>query len=372
MLPEGMVFKRNESELSIILTNKSRIELKGADNEDSLRGVGVSFVVLDEYGVMKGSEWHEVIRPMLLDTKGRALFIGTPKGQNAFYDIFVKGEKKEGGFSSHRFSSFDNPYIPREELEEARKNEPKVYFEQEYLASFVTDEEKVLITSKMLDDLSSVDVYINKGKKVISCDPSEGGDKCAIQVIEDYRVTQEKEMYERDTMKIVGELMVLSGTTGINDFIIDKIGTGKGIVDRLNELGKNVFAFNSSEKAINEDRFYNRKAEAWWELMLKLRDKMVPYPASANLRRQLNAVHYQVVDSNGKIQLEPKHKTKQLLGHSPDDADAYVMGMYALDHMELSSRKTHVDEYMTDKQGRGTPMISFEVDSMASSGYRVG
>ena len=81
--------KINESELSIQL-GEAEIALKGADNEDSLRGVGLSKVVLDEYAYMKPHVWEEIILPMLATTKGKAMFIGTPNSHNHFYDLYLK------------------------------------------------------------------------------------------------------------------------------------------------------------------------------------------------------------------------------------------------------------------------------------------
>lgn len=136
MIPEKLIRKKNEVKLEIILINGSEISLKGADNEDSLRGVGLDGVVLDEYATMKVNVWQEIIRPTLSDRQGWALFIGTPKGKNHFWELFVKGQKKDGGFSSYQAKTEDNPYIPRSEIKEAREQLNERYFRQEYEASF--------------------------------------------------------------------------------------------------------------------------------------------------------------------------------------------------------------------------------------------
>ena len=79
--------KHNQSELWVELVNGSRIRLFGADNPDALRGMYLDGVILDEYADMKPSVWGSVLRPLLSDRAGWAVFIGTPKGHNAFYDI---------------------------------------------------------------------------------------------------------------------------------------------------------------------------------------------------------------------------------------------------------------------------------------------
>ena len=78
----------NESELRVDLPNGARLRLYGADNYDRLRGIYLDGVVLDEYADQPPQAWSEVIRPSLADRQGWALFIGTPKGRNAFYDVY--------------------------------------------------------------------------------------------------------------------------------------------------------------------------------------------------------------------------------------------------------------------------------------------
>src|SRR5438552_12972865 len=84
--------RSSEQELSIQLHNGSIIQLHGADNFDSLRGVGLDFVVLDEYAFMDPETWPMVVRPMLSDRKGYAFFISTPTRLNNFYDLYIVTE----------------------------------------------------------------------------------------------------------------------------------------------------------------------------------------------------------------------------------------------------------------------------------------
>lgn len=131
--------KINESELSVTLPNGAKVELKGADKEDSLRGVSLTACVLDEYAFMKGNVWGEVIQPMLAQTRGKALFVGTPTGiQNHFYDMYVKGQSDDTDYKSWQFTTIDGGFISADEIESAKKNLDASTFRQEYLASFET------------------------------------------------------------------------------------------------------------------------------------------------------------------------------------------------------------------------------------------
>lgn len=130
--------KKNESELSIELINNSILELKGADNPDSLRGVGLDKATIDEMASMKPDVWGEVLRPALSDRKGTATFIGTPDGFNHFYEFYTKGLNNVDGFKSWHFKSIDSPYLDPDEIEQAKRELDERTFKQEYEATFET------------------------------------------------------------------------------------------------------------------------------------------------------------------------------------------------------------------------------------------
>lgn len=131
--PREFISKKNETELSIEFRNGSRISLKGADNPDSLRGVGLDGVVLDEYAFMSPYAWS-VISPVLQDRKGWAIFISTPDGYNHFYELY---NTKDDDFASFHFTSYDNPYLDPEELEKEKQRMSPEKFAQEYEAEFM-------------------------------------------------------------------------------------------------------------------------------------------------------------------------------------------------------------------------------------------
>ena len=127
----------NEARLEINLVNGSTIFLKGWEAIETLRGQRFDLVVLDEVAMMRNFKlnWQEVIRPTLTDTKGEALFISTPKGFNHFYDL-TNLESKDTDYKSFHFTTYDNPFIPKEEIEKAKQELTEDRFAQEYLADF--------------------------------------------------------------------------------------------------------------------------------------------------------------------------------------------------------------------------------------------
>lgn len=145
----GLIRRENVNDGWVELISGRRIYIKGADNPDSLRGIGLSYVVLDEYADMKANVWDEILDPALMDVEGGALFIGTPKGKNHFYKLFMGALQNDPGFEdweAFHFKSLDNPFLNEKELSRMMNssNRPLEIVRQEIEASFVSGGGKVL------------------------------------------------------------------------------------------------------------------------------------------------------------------------------------------------------------------------------------
>lgn len=127
--------KENESELRLDLPGGRRMRLYGADNYDRLRGGYLDGVILDEYADMDPRAWSEVIRPMLADRQGWALFIGTPKGKNAFWDVWDRAGTEPNWFRTMLKAS-ETGLLPQDELDDARRVMTPEQYEQEFECSF--------------------------------------------------------------------------------------------------------------------------------------------------------------------------------------------------------------------------------------------
>lgn len=125
--------------LEISLINGRKILVRGADNPDSLRGVSLTYLVMDEVAFIKEDIWQKVLRAALSDKKGRALFISTPSGRNWFYDMFKLGQSDiDEEWKSWHFTTADNETIDPKEIEAAKRTLSSFAFKQEYLSSFDT------------------------------------------------------------------------------------------------------------------------------------------------------------------------------------------------------------------------------------------
>lgn len=137
-LPKEWIQKTNDTELSVHLKNGSVIALKGAENPDSLRGSTLHGLCVDEIASIRnwGWLWDEVLGATLVRYNSPVIFISTPKGFNHFYDLYNEGLKEDGNYKSWHFTSYDNPYLSKEVIDEKRKTLTEDTFAQEYLADF--------------------------------------------------------------------------------------------------------------------------------------------------------------------------------------------------------------------------------------------
>ncbi len=207
-LPKEYIQKTNESSLTVTLWNGSVISLKGAEKPDNLRGRSLDFVVMDEFADMRPEAWYEVIRPSLSDRQGSALFIGTPKGRNHFYDLWTQGADGNPDWEAFQYTTIDGGQVAPEEIEAAKRDLDERTFNQEYNAQFVnysgiiyynfSREESV---NRSADDGSMLHIGMD-----FNLDPMS-----AVVAIRD-----------GSTLKIIDEIVIYGSNT---DEIVDEIKT---------------------------------------------------------------------------------------------------------------------------------------------------
>jgi hypothetical protein len=134
-LSEALPFPKNKSDLKIDFPTGGQIEFYTGERLDNLRGRKFHLVIIDEASFIPDLEqgWNNSIRPTLTDYKGKAIFLSTPRGKNYFYSLFMK--QGENDWASFKFTSYDNPFIDPQEIDDARVQLPLAVFEQEYMAS---------------------------------------------------------------------------------------------------------------------------------------------------------------------------------------------------------------------------------------------
>lgn len=203
--------KVNEAELTIYLKNDSTIALKGADNADSLRGVGLDFLVMDEFADIDQEAWFEVLRPTLADKQGGALFIGTPKGiGNWAHDLYNMPTENPEQWASFQYTTVDGGNVKPEEIEAARKDLDERTFRQEFLATFETYAGRIYYSFERKTNVVDIPDINNYNFDVIyvgmdfNIDPMSA--VIATRKGDDLYVFDEIRMYSSNTQEAVEEI----------------------------------------------------------------------------------------------------------------------------------------------------------------------
>ena len=209
--------KINESELTILLKNGSVISLKGADNADSLRGVGLDFMVMDEFADVDEEAWTEVLRPTLADKQGKALFIGTPKGiGNWAHDLYTMPLEQPNVWASFQYTTIDGGQVKEEEIESAKRDLDERTFRQEFLATFETYSGRIYYAFDRKDNCQppeSVDISMVYIGMDFNIDPMSA--VVAVRQGDNLYVIDEIRMFSSNTTEIVEEIKTRYGKSKV-------------------------------------------------------------------------------------------------------------------------------------------------------------
>lgn len=368
-----MDYKLNETKMLVKFANGSMVKFGGSDNPDALRGIDAVGVAPDEWSLCDPTVWTQIFRPIMSGevvfsrkkSEGEispdmrwALFQYTPKGPNHATMMFNiaaciedeqelpvcgKAKKCKPGWFASRLTADESKLISKKELalimEEVEQGLiPLSFYEQEYQCKRVTDEERTLITSAMIDKLrtrnwDSIRPTQPEKRRIVAIDPAFGGDICAIKGIENGRVLKQKKLHfggRGDTHDVVFEGKLIAKKIDTKNFIVDCIGNGKGVADGLaiDEMHYSVQYFDSAGKVENSKLFANRKAEAVNFVAGKIARCEVEPIEDYETRRQLVYLSRYKVTNRGLMIMRPNDEVKKDLGCSPDDGLCYVYGIW--------------------------------------------
>jgi len=323
----------NETELTVSFPNGARITLYGADNAEALRGLYFDYVILDEVADMKPHVWGEIVRPTLADRQGKALFIGTPKGMNLFFELYNRGlSGGDSAWKSMVFRASDTvgkiPWITQEELDCARADLTDAQYRQEFECDFNASCDNMLIPLDL--------IYKAKGKHlreedyckaplVFGVDVARfGGDACVIQKRRGLAAFPYWRRAGIDNMTFASILhrMILDERP---DAVFIDSGRGEGVIDRLRQLGDVVIEVPFGGQALDHgvNGYANRRAEMWDAVRKWLRDGGA-IPDDYELTKELAAPTY-TYDGQSRLKLETKEVIRERVGFSPDRADALAL-----------------------------------------------
>ena len=335
--PESYILRDQDKE--IIIEGRVKILFGGLDDSNTVKkfnSAELAFTAIDQAEETSRVDVGELQASLRLKYNGKKppykrLWTANP-AECWLKQDYILAANKSGVYIPAKYT--DNPHLPQgyeKTLEQAfghDENLLRAYRDGDWDA---VQSDMVLIPSARIEALKGKTVIQYANRRLMAIDPSQGGDEAVIYVMENANIVDKRIYKERDTMILVGYCDILARQHSIKYLVIDGIGIGGPIGDRLRELNYNVFSINSAS-ASSDEKFYNLRAEMWFYAAELIRQEKCEYPKDEELRNQLSSVRYKIVNSNGRLQLEPKEYTKQRLGRSPDRADAFIYGLWAKDH----------------------------------------
>ncbi len=358
-LPQELIANHNKAEHTITLINGSEIIYLGLSEEESvskLKSMELGWFAIDEASEVPKNQFllfQSRLRRVLPNGKEPRYFglLASNPADCWLKDYFILGE---GGNDAIFIPSLprDNPYLPKDYEEQLRKTYPEDWVRRFLEGSWddLTAGDKVL-KSDWIRAAVNREIVI-EDKPIVSCDVARfGDDEIVIQYGKGNALLNQKISHQQSLMETVGHIINMRKKYNARVVVIDDVGVGGGVTDRLREMKEHVMPINAGAKAIHEDRYHNLKTEMWFYAAELFRSGAVSIINDPILIRQLGSVKYSV-RSNSKLQVETKNETKERLGSSPDRADAFIMLLWAASKIRDKARdfsRHYREEYIADE-----------------------
>lgn len=319
--------KVHESELRVTLRNGADVRLFGADNPDSLRGIYLDGVVLDEVSNLSKDLWDSVLRPALSDRHGWALFMGTPAGINLLSELYFSARDKPDWYSAC-FTVDQTEALDPAEVEDMRNGGMTVTaFAREMLCDFSASVDNVLLSVNEVE--AAAKRHANEpdyalAPRIIGVDVARQGDDRSVIFRRQGIASFTPQVYRgMDGMQLAAQVAVLiTEWTPDAVFIDGSGGYGAGVIDRLKQLRHRCVEVQFGGKA-DDLRFANKRCEMWWRMAEWVKASGI-LPPEQELKQDLCAPTYGH-DNQGRLLLEAKDKIKARGLPSPDLGDALAL-----------------------------------------------
>lgn len=309
---------------------------KRPENFSGYRTKNGCFVIVDEASSLEDNI-HEAIMGLLSVPGSRCLYIGNPiRSSGPFFSCF-----RNDDWVTHHISAYDSPNVKlgrdvipglanmdwiNERLKEWGRDHPA--FAARVLGEFPIEGEDTLISLFDVEMASDRRAKTPIGEPIImGVDIARFGSDRTVIVARRGDVIIGIESHSKEsTMETVGRILQASAKYNPDTINVDEIGVGGGVVDRLKELGMGAtVGINVSQPAIDSRTFANIRAEAWWNVRTWVKESGC-LPKHDGLKHDLCSPKL-LYNSKNQILIEPKDKTRQRLGRSPDFGDALMLTM---------------------------------------------
>jgi len=347
----------NESRLEMAIPNEeggtTTIFVGGWENRENYRGMSnVVHIEFDEVDTMKDFfiGWQEIFRPMLMETGGSAGFGGTPKKENPNLRRLEKIAEEDPEWGAFHFTSWDNPAIPRAELEKAREEMDNDTYQQEIMAEYV-DNAGALFKYTALVDMFSNTITKDLEKYLVIDVADDGSDKTVFSFWEGLECYRIEKFAQLTTESIINQTREYAAQERIpySQIVVDAIGVGAGVAS--SSLLDGVVTFKSSYGAIKTDadptklpnvhytkdaplisEYANLRSQCIFtladlvnkhEIAVKVPDIRIKEAIIEEL-----ATYQDASKGDGKRLATMKEDVKAIIGRSPDISDTLIMRMY--------------------------------------------
>jgi len=233
----------------VTLPGGGEVQVRSADNPDSLRGEGLDFVVMDECAFMKEEAWLEALRPALSDRRGRAMFISTPKGRNWFWRLWQRCiDDEDHEWHGWQLPTADNPHIAPDEIEAARRGLPESVFRQEYLAEFLDDAGGIFHRVMEAATAVAIDEPIPGRAYIAGVDVANETDFTVITILD----AKTREQVYIDRFNRIGYVALEDRIAAayqrfnLQTMIIEDNSIGQPVIDHLRDRGLSIVPFHTS------------------------------------------------------------------------------------------------------------------------------
>jgi len=276
------------------------IEAKSAEEEEKLVGVGLTKIIIDEAALVKEKAWTQSLRPTLLDHKGKAIFISTPKGKNWFWELYMKGEDKEDlDWKSWRFTTYENEHIERVEIDKIVADMPEYEYRQEILATFEETAEQIFRRYRE-QAIGKITEPKKKHRYQIGVDLGRKSSYSAIIVVDE--MTWPYEVVYMDRFKTIDWNLQVERIKAVYEkypcmrMRVDATGLGDPVVEDLEKRGVRVEPFIFQEVP---------RKQMIDKLSIFIEDGRIIYPNDKQLIKELETFGREINLDSGRVKYKP-------------------------------------------------------------------
>ena len=300
-----------KGDFKIITNLGTTIEAKSAEEPEKLVGAGLTKIIIDEAALVKQKAWTQSLRPTLIDHHGKAIFISTPKGKNWFWELWMKGDiKEEVEWKSWRFTSYDNEYIDKAEVDGIVRDMPDFEYRQEILAQFEETAEQIFrkFRERAIGEFKEP---VKGHRYSVGIDLGRKTSYSVITVIDEMEFPYQVVHWDR--FKTVDWAVQKDRIKAVWDkypclrMRLDSTGIGDPILDDLERFGVRIEPYQYTEKT---------QRQVIDKLSIYIQEGKVIYPKIQELLNELETFGREISKETGRVKYKPLGKFQADCVHS--------------------------------------------------------